>query len=432
MGQGQQGSGSPYSAYGLGEFVGSVPVAQAMMGGLGAAVVDPVSTVLANPASYAALHRTTFETGLQVRSSAFATEASERAGRRTDILGLTLGVPFGKGRWGMAVGIRPRTQVNYRLTSTGALPDDRGVANYTYTGDGGLNQGVIGVGHAISQKRDSLSNGHRLTWGANVGYLFGRIERSATATFPTGQGYYGTRVTSSLIVRDPTLDLGLQFQGDLRKRLKKEDEGLYYLVGVHAELPVDIRARRTDVVNTFGFSGAGVEVPLDTSYFVDGNTGKVGLPLGLAVGATVFNEHWTFGAEFKQRDWSTLRVEVDGYQPPGRLASNTALIAGVSYRPAREGSTSFWERTVYRAGVRQNNDYLIVGGTQLKERSASFGVSLPLMSTSTRSRLNLGCELGERGTLGAGLVRERYATLLVGITITPDIRESWFKKRRIE
>lgn len=432
MAQGQQGSGSPYSAYGLGEFVGAIPVAQTMMGGLGAAVVDPVSTVIGNPASYTALHRTTFETGLQVRSSTFANEATQSNGRHTDILGLTLGVPFGKGRWGMAVGVRPISQVGYRLTSSAALPSGTGQVAYTYTGDGGLNQGFIGVAHTISQKRDSLSNGHRLSLGANVGYLFGRIERSATATFPTGQGYYGTRVTSSLLVRDPTADLGLHYQGDLRKRLKKEDEGLYYLVGVTAELPVDLGARRSDVVNTFGFSGAGVEVPLDTAYVLDGARGTIGLPLGLGVGATVFNEHWTFGVEYKQRDWSTLQVDVEGYTPPGKLASNTTLIAGVSYRPAREGSTSFWERTIYRAGLRQNNDYLVVGGTQLKERSASFGLSLPLMSTSTRSRLNIGAELGERGSLGAGLLRERYATLLVGITITPDVREAWFKKRRID
>jgi hypothetical protein len=59
-------------------------------------------------------------------------------------------------------------------------------------------------------------------------------------------------------------------------------------------------------------------------------------------------------------------------------------------------------------------------------------VSLPLMANTTRSRLNIGGEFGERGTLENGLLRERYATLLVGITITPDLREGWFKKRRID
>lgn len=432
MAQGQQGSGSPYSAYGLGELVGATPVAQALMGGLGAAAVDPVSTVLANPASYPFLHRATFETGLQVRSSTFATEEAERLGRRTDIMGLTLGIPFGKGRWGMAIGVRPVSKVNYRLSDTETLPGSDGDATFTYTGDGGLNQGLIGAGLVVSQHRDSLANGHRLSVGANLGYLFGRIESSSTANFPTGQGYYATRITSSLIVRDPTFDAGVQYQGDLRKRRTKEDQGLFYLLGAAAELPADITARRTDVAYIYGFSGAGVEVPLDTSYLVGGGTGNIGLPLGLRVGATVFNEHWTVGVEYRQRDWSTLKVDADRYRPPGELASNTTIMLGASYRPAKETGGSIWQRSVYRAGLRLNNDYLVVGGTQLKDQAATLGLSLPLMGTTTRSRLNIGGEFGERGTLGAGLVRERYATLLVGITITPDIREAWFKKRRID
>ena len=62
----------------------------------------------------------------------------------------------------------------------------------------------------------------------------------------------------------------------------------------------------------------------------------------------------------------------------------------------------------------------------------STGVSLPIMGSSTRSRLNFGAELGERGTTDNGLIRERFASIFVGITITPDGREFWFRKRRIE
>lgn len=432
MAQGQQGSGSPYSAYGFGELIGSTPVAQAVMGGLGAATVDPVSTVPANPASYPFLHRTTFEMGVQVRTSTFATGQDERLGRRTDILGITLGIPFGKGRWGMAIGARPVSRVNYRITDTEALPGGVGDATFTYTGDGGLNQGLLGAGCVLSQRRDSLANGHRFSFGVNLGYLFGRIESSSTATFPTGQGFYATRVSSTMVVRDPTLDAGLQFQGDLRERRSREDKGLYYLLGVSAELPVDVTARRTDVSYTYGFSGSGVEVPLDTSYFVTGGSGLISLPLGLRAGATVFNDHWTVGVEYGQRDWSSLRVDADRYDAPGELAASTTFIAAASYRPAKEVGGSIWERTVYRAGLRFSNDYLVVGGSQLKEKVLTAGISLPVMGTSTRSRLNIGGEFGERGTLAAGLVRERYATLLMGITITPDIRESWFKKRRID
>lgn len=431
-GQGQQGSGSPYSAYGLGEFVGSTPMAQAAMGGLGAAVVDPVSTVPANPASYPSLLRTTFEMGLGVRSSSLVSATAERNGRRTDLMGLSLGVPFGNGRWGMGIVVRPVSKVNYLLTETRAIPGATGDATFTYAGDGGLSQALIGAGLVVSQKRDSLANGHRLSVGANLGYLFGRIESLRSATFPSGQGLYATHISSTLIVRDPTVDVGLQYQGDLRKRKRREDKGWYYLTGVAAELPMELRARRTEVANTYGFTSGGVEVPLDTAFFTEGRSGRIGLPLGLSAGFTVFNEHWTIGVEYRQRDWATLSVSDAGYRPAGQLANNTTFIVGASYRASTEAIGDIWKRVVYRAGLRLSDDYLKVGDTQLQDRGVSLGISLPLMSATTRSRLNIGGEFGERGTTDNGLIRERYATLLVGVTITPDLREGWFKKRRID
>ena len=432
MAQGQQGSGSPYSAYGFGELTGSLPMAQTMMGGLGAAVIDPASMVHANPASYPTLYRTTFEMGLGVRNSQLASSTSSRIGRNTDLYGLSLGIPFGNGRWGLGIAVLPVSKVNYLLTETSGIPGNSTLATFTYSGDGGLDQALLGAGYVVSQKRDSLANGHRLSIGANFGYLFGRIESSRTAVFPSGQGFYATSVLSTMVIRDPTADLGLQYQGDLRKRRSKSDRGLYFLAGLTAEMPMSIRTRRTEVVNTYGFSGSGLEVPLDTAYFAGNERGNWTLPLGLGAGITVFNDNWTVGVEYRQRSWSELKVSDTRFAPSGELANSNAIIAGASDVPSNEVLGSLWKRIIYRAGIRSENEYLKVGGTQLQGRTASFGMSVPLMAGTTRSRFNIGCELGERGTQSDGLLRERYATLLLGVSITPDLREGWFRKRRID
>lgn len=62
----------------------------------------------------------------------------------------------------------------------------------------------------------------------------------------------------------------------------------------------------------------------------------------------------------------------------------------------------------------------------------SAGLSLPLMGSMTRSRFNLGADLGQRTSPAAGRISEGFLDLYVGFTITPDIREVWFRKRRIE
>lgn len=429
--QGDQGNGSPYSAYGLGEFVGSTQVSQAMMGGLGAAVVDPFSLVSVNPASYSSLQRTCFEAGMAVRPTRYTTANDEAFGRRVGLLGLTMGVPFGNGRWGLGIGVSPVSEVNYNITDPQRLSDGTPVT-YNYTGDGGLNRAYIGLGWTVLERRDSLKNGHKLSIGANLEYLFGRVEETRKAVYPSSSGIYNTSVVSTLVLRDPVGTVGIQFQGDLRPKTTLRDNGLHFLAGVAVELPTDLGAVQDELVTNYALSSRGVEQTFDTLRYTEGTPGTFELPLGLRAGFTVFDLRWTLSAEVAMRNWQDLRVSTEGYTLPNKLANSSTYMLGASFRPAGEIGGTFWERAIYRAGVRYYNDYLVVNETQLQEIGMSFGVSLPLMGSTTRSRLNLGTELGRRGTTANGLIEEHYATIFLGVTITPDIREQWFKKRRIE
>ncbi len=197
--QGQQGSGSPYSAYGFGELVGSTQVTQSLMGGTGVALADPFSVSQVNPASYTGLLHTCFEVGVAMRNRLYETEAVSTKGRRTDLLGLTVGVPFGKGKWGLALGVNPVSNVGYKLTDEGSVPE--GTVRYEYTGTGGLNRAFLGFGHTLWQSNDTLNKGGKLTIGANINYLFGAVEESRKAFYPSGSGYYNSTATATLVVR---------------------------------------------------------------------------------------------------------------------------------------------------------------------------------------------------------------------------------------
>ena len=52
--------------------------------------------------------------------------------------------------------------------------------------------------------------------------------------------------------------------------------------------------------------------------------------------------------------------------------------------------------------------------------------------SQTAPRFNIGAELGQRGTTANGALQERFVDVFVGITITPELRENWFRKRRID
>ncbi len=431
LAQGQQGSGSPYSAYGFGELLGSTQVVRATMGGVGIATFDPYGVDASNPASYAGLNRPVFETGVALRNMQFSTSGVNSTGSRADFLGFSLGVPFNKGRSGLALGLAPVTEVGYLISNSEPLSSGEGDVRYEYSGDGGLNKAYFGLAQSIEGKRDSLGHGNRLSLGANLNYLFGRVDETRKAIYPTG-GFYNTTAYNSLYVGDVMFTVGGQFQGDLVKRSSMESSGLRYMVGISAELGTELGAERTELVSSFYYGSTGVEIPYDTTQSIDGAKGSIGLPASIGIGAGVFNTHWNISIEHRRRDWTQLTREGDGIQQRGTLALQGITSLGASYRPAGDVGGTFWERSIYRMGLRYMQDYLVINETQLSEFGMSFGMSIPVMGSSTRSRITFGAELGERGTLADGLIKERFADVYIGISITPDIREQWFKKRRIE
>ncbi len=216
------------------------------------------------------------------------------------------------------------------------------------------------------------------------------------------------------------------------KLTKREGEALRFRLGLSAELPAELASRYSKLVNSFVLNSAGVEYPFDSALVIDGARGTVHLPAQFGIGFAVYNSHWTITAEHRRRDWSQLRLDVEGFEQRSTLTTNGVYALGAAYRPAGDFGGSFFKRSIYRAGVRWSEDYLVVAGTQLNQVGVSLGMAMPLMSSSSRSRLNFGVEFGERGTTANGLIRDRYADVYIGITITPDLREQWFRKRRID
>lgn len=468
--QGQQGSGSPYSAYGFGDLAGTSQSVQAMMGGVGIAVADPFGVSAANPASYPYLSHTAFEAGIVVRNIAYETGTISSRGRSTRMQGLSLGVPFAKGRWGAAFGVSPVSTVSYKITEV--VPVEGGNASLVYSGSGGLNRAFLGAGCMLWQQNDSVSRGGKLTIGANLNYVFGAVQQSSKAYYPSGNGYYNAAITHSLVVRSPMGSIGLQYAGDLiglnrarhrmaarKERLRAHDarlemewlnagrdpkdrrkvriprsegDALRYRLGLSAELPATLAARSSTLATNFLVGSTGVEFPRDTSTFIDGVRGTLEMPMLLGAGFAIYNSHWTVALEHRRRDWSQLRVNAEGFEQANSLNSGASYALGASFRPSGRERGNFISGASYRMGLRYTDDYITVNGTDLMQFGMSFGLSLPVMGSSTRSRINIGAELGERGTTNDGLLRERYADLFIGITITPDLREQWFKKRRLE
>jgi hypothetical protein len=105
--------------------------------------------------------------------------------------------------------------------------------------------------------------------------------------------------------------------------------------------------------------------------------------------------------------------------------SNRISLGGF-YTPKFNSISSYWQRITYRAGLNLKQTGLVVNNTTINDFGISFGVGLPI--GQQLSNVNLGFELGKRGEINNGLVKENYVNFRLSLTLN----DRWFKKRKLD
>lgn len=420
--------GSPYSSYGLGDMLPTGQAVQAMMGGTGLALPEPYSVIPGNPASYPFLHRPAFEVGVRmntVRSSSSEASSSHRNAR---FMGFSIGVPFGAGKWGLALGLTPESDVGYSLGRDAQV--DGQPVKYRYQGDGGLNRAFLGMGRSLyRQQPDSLGNaGLSVTFGADFNFVFGSLDQTRDAIYSRDAGYSNIRAFSGLILRAPSADASLIWQGDLTRKKFRDGDNWRWTVGLAAGMPTDLMARYHQLVVSY-VEASGLETIRDTVALSDGE-GRMKLAPGVGIGLGVQNRHWGLNAEMRWRDWGGIQVDVPGYAMPAPMRAAASYAVAARYRPGTEGGA--FNRSVYRVGLSYRQAPQLVFGQELDGTALSAGISIPVNAVQTNSWVHVGGEYALRGTTGNGLLRERQIALWLGLTFTPWRGERWFTPSKIQ
>lgn len=424
-----QSSGSPYSAYGFGDLLPTGQTSQALKGGTGLALSEPFSLSFGNPASYAALARPVFEVGFNASTVKSTSTIGNASRQSADLTGFSIGIPFGSGKWGIGMGLTPYSHVDYSTSSTVSTAD--GDVRFNYSGGGGLDRAFFGVGRSLlPQRYDSLGQaGMTLRLGAEFNFLFGNVEQTRDAIYPSFDGFNNTRAFSSLVLRAPTASASLMWQGDLTRKKTKGADNWRWGIGLSADMPASVEAHYNRLAYSF-ITINNIETFRDSITSTDRLGGTIDLPLGVGVGIGAQNAHFAISAEYRMRHWAATTVNVPEYALPSALSNSTTMALGATWRPQDEGL--LFQRAVYRFGLRQSQGPIEVRGHLLTTSAATAGMSLPLNAIQTNSWLHLGVEVGSRGTTADGLVKEQYATLWLGLTFTPWRGERWFTKPKIQ
>ena len=400
----QNGTASPYSYFGIGDARSNGTVENQMMGGL-QMYGDSIHINLRNPAAYSKLALTTYTAGISNTTLRLKDFEEQQNTSVTNLDYLAIGFPIAK-KVGLGFGLMPFSSVGYNLTSV------TGETTNAFSGEGGLNRVYLSIGF------EPIKN---LSLGATINYNFGTLE-------------YG-RIQSVENVQLGTIDnresrvngFDFNYAANYTKKVGKKHT-IFAHAGVNTQ--VNLVSENTERIGSFSLTnGQEIEV-------VDINLDEVNLrntelkiptntTLGLGFGE---DRKWFMGAEYSFQQLSSfdntfLRIDNITYED----ASSIAL--GGYFVPNYSSFNSYFSRITYRAGLRYDQTGMVVNNKEINNFGITFGFGLPLtgIGPSSFSNLNIGFELGRRGTTDAGLIEESYFKVNVGLSLN----DQWFIKRKI-
>jgi len=397
----QEGTSSPYSFYGIGDVRFKGTAETRAMGGV-SVFPDSIHINLQNPAQFASLKLTSLSTGGTYANTKFKTEAQQEKARRTALDYLAIGIPAGK--FGFGIGLIPYSSVGYKIQKNA---DDTSPITRQYKGSGGINKAFFGVGYKLSK---------HFNIGADVQYNFGTIETKSLEFIDGVQ--FGTRELNGSDIKGVNFTTALTYQTKFKNK--------YSFFGSFVLTPganLTLENRRN--IATVQFYALGGEFPIDAVDIDVANT-TLKLPTKVAFGAG-FGEvkKWLIGTEIiyqKTSDLGNRFNEIDNVS----YENSMRYSLGGYYIPNYNSYSSYFKKVTYRGGLRYENTGLIINSKSINDFAVNMGLGFPV--SGTFSNINVGLEMGKKGTKYYGLVEENYFNISVGLSFS----ERWFIKRKYD
>ncbi len=397
----QEGTSSPYSFYGIGDVRFKGTIENQSMAGV-AIEQDSIHINLENPASFSNLKLTTFSTGFTYATKKLKEGDQSASTRRTSLDYLVVGLPIHK--WGFGFGLIPYSSVGYKIET---LSTDTDPYNRRYSGKGGLNKAFLGVAYQLAPN---------FSLGADAQYNFGRIETSNIEIINGVSS--GTRELNEANLSGVNFNFGAMYQANITKKIK-------LFSSLNYTLESDLTSKNTRDIATVLYN-SNFEVSSVDLLDQQSNQSVLKLPSKLSVGAGVGETRkWLLGGQVVMGSVGNL---VNSYNAMDNVSYQKSVKYSVGgyYIPSYNSFSSYAKRIVLRAGLKYEKTGLVINSESINDMGVTFGLGFPI--TGSFSNVNLGFDLGKRGTTSSGLVQENYANIRIGFSFN----DKWFEKRKYQ
>jgi len=413
---------SPYSQYGLGLYQEPILPLAAGMGGIGTAYSkspDGLSVInIVNPASYSSINLTAIDIGAYGNFSTLSTSTtSGQTNSNFRLSHVAFGVPITK-HSAVSFGILPYADLgyNYKQTNTVSLNhsplgvDTTTTQESIYSGEGGLSKAYLGYGIAFGN----------FSFGGNVAYIFGKEKQFRTVNYPTLPTALNTKVENSISTGGLNYDYGVQYNLKLSPISRIT---FAYSGSANSQL----NTTTSFIVSQYTLDANGdPNAAIDSTRYTN-TSGAITLPQINRFGIMYEKDFkYLIGADFKFGNWSAL--DINGVN--AGLQNNQSIAIGGQITPNINSLSTYWAVVDYRLGFNYDNTYIYANNTNVKQYAVTFGLGLPIPNNSRTNfyKVNVSAELGQRGSLSNGLVKENYINLHLGFSIN----EKWFQKFKFD
>jgi len=403
--QAQDGTVSPFSFFGIGDLRANGSMENQMMGGI-SMYADSIHVNLSNPAAYEKLRLMVYTVGVSHKEFRLKDFTTEQNSSVTNVDYLAIGLPLGKG-FGAGFGLMPYSSVGYNIVSESTNANQALVTNI-FSGEGGLSRIFMSVGYEIAED---------ISVGITGNFNFGTLENNRVQSVENIQ--FGTLDRRESRINGFDVNYALNYTPTIRNKYKLFTS---IMVNTQANLVSD----NTEIIGSFStVTGQDIEVA-DVNLEPQGlKRTELKIPttatFGLGFGK---DKKWFLGAEYSFQGFDKFSndfLEVDNLT----YKNASSIGFGGYYVPDYTSFTSYIKRITYRAGLRYAKTGMVVNNKEISNFGITFGMGLPLGGGF--SNINLGFEVGKRGTTDADLIEENYLKVNIGLSLN----DKWFLKRKI-
>jgi len=397
FGYSQRSSYSPYSYFGVGETNFSATVENQMMGG-NTAYYDSVHQNMNNAASMSKLKFVNYSIGVDLKNTSYLSESNNESSTAAAINYISVAIPTKV--LSFSFGIKPKTSVGYLLEN-----DDKtqSIAELNrFTGSGGISNAFVSIGFELFKN-----------WGIGVSssYAFGNLNHYHTKILENIELY--TRVSSESSVSGLDYNFSTVYQKTFNNKTT-----LYTSIVYQPEAKYKSKNNQSiRTINPNGNFGGDSEI-IDLSLIgLDETDVKIpsSLSFGLGLGE---DKKWYFGLNYLKTGEGGYKNELMALDNVEFKSSQTFSFGGF-YLPKYDSFTNYFKTITYRVGLRYKNGGLYVNDQQINEIGLNFGFGIPLAGVSSA---NLGFEIGQRGTKKASLIKEKFFSIRLGVSLN----DLWF------